>query len=110
MTHRQPRRATLLHRTPLRRRRPTRSSQWTSRRFRNRRWTPSRPRTRLRPARSVCRGPAVAENRGESTREPDESPFDAPEVMTGYPLSPDEQERVDRIVEEANKKKDEQKP
>ena len=52
----------------------------------------------------------MAENRGESTREPDESPFDAPEVMTGYPLSPDEQERVDRIVEEANKKKDEQKP
>lgn len=35
---------------------------------------------------------------------PDESPFERPEVMTGYPLSPNEQEIVDRLVEEDRKK------
>ena len=32
-----------------------------------------------------------------------QSPFERPDVMTGYPLSPDEQKRVDRLVEEASR-------
>jgi hypothetical protein len=37
---------------------------------------------------------------------PTESPFDQPDVMTGYPLEKDEQERVDRLVEESAKEAD----
>ncbi len=39
--------------------------------------------------------------------DPSASPFRTPEVMTGYPLSPNEQETVDRVVEGATSDEDE---
>ena len=46
----------------------------------------------------------VTETPSSPDRNPDESPFEAPEVSTGYPLSKDEQDRVDRLVEENEKR------
>lgn len=48
----------------------------------------------------------MAESPKSDERLPTESPFDQPDVMTGYPLEKDEQERVDRLVEESAKEAD----
>lgn len=42
----------------------------------------------------------------EST--PASSPFERPNIMTGYPLSPGEKKQVDRVVKEAEADEDEE--
>lgn len=45
-------------------------------------------------------------NAPDERPDPASSPFDRPEVMTGYPLSPEEKRHVDEVAESNDQKRE----